>query len=97
MSEKGSRTGTPKGGSRKGSKASTPRGSKAGTPKGSKSNTPLPAEGTPVADESAAIEDLAGGTCKCMQLPLEILDILRFNSSIALKNSFQKMSVKVAK
>ena len=45
MSEKGSRTGTPKG-SLKGSKPGTPQGSKTntpkGTPKGSKSNTPLP-------------------------------------------------------
>jgi len=44
MSEKGSRTNTPKPGSKKGSKANTPRGSKPGTPKGSTSNTPLPTE-----------------------------------------------------
>ncbi|KAK3095642.1 hypothetical protein FSP39_017066 [Pinctada imbricata] len=70
MSEKGSRTGTPKGGSRKGSKTSTPRGSKAGTPKGSKSNTPLPAEGA-IAVEEAGGEDLAAGTSNGTSQPTE--------------------------
>ncbi|KAL3846382.1 hypothetical protein ACJMK2_017380 [Sinanodonta woodiana] len=50
MSQKGSRSGTPKGGSTKGSKTGTPQSSKTGTPKTSKSNTPLPVE----ADDGAA-------------------------------------------
>lgn len=62
MSDKGSRSGTPKASSRKSSKAGTPKGSKSGTPKGSKSNTPLPTD--PQAMEITEEEALAAGACK---------------------------------
>lgn len=66
MSDKGSRTGTPKGGSRKSSKAGTPRGSKSGTPKGSKSNTPLPTDPQTTTQEITEEESLAAGACKSL-------------------------------
>lgn len=64
MSDKGSRTGTPKTSSRKSSKAGTPKGSKSGTPKGSKSNTPLPSEPQNATEEITTEESLAAGACK---------------------------------
>lgn len=67
MSDKGSRSGTPKASSRKSSKAGTPKGSKSGTPKGSKSNTPLPTD--PQAMEITEEEALAAGACKWFPRP----------------------------
>lgn len=64
MSDKGSRSGTPKASSRKSSKAGTPKGSKSGTPKGSKSNTPLPTDPQAMTEEITEEEALAAGACK---------------------------------